>query len=98
MQDGVFAISTHGCIGVTDVSPGAITWPARAIVPAPRILGDIPADRSLVADLRGCDQFGCLAQNSIFFQYNRILCDFGERRHRANLHAVGGLTDSLEFL
>src|ERR1700756_2201135 len=98
MQDCVFAISTDGCIGVTDVSSRAITRPAGAVIPAARILGNIAADRTLVPDLGGSDHFGCLCQHSVFLPYDSILCNFGERGHRSNMHTIRGLADSPQFV
>src|SRR5579864_768090 len=98
MQDGVLAISAHRCIGITDVSSRAITRPAGAVIPAARILGNIAADRPLIPDLGGCDHFACLCQHSEFLPYDGILCNFGERGHRSNMHTIRSLAGTPEFV
>src|SRR5215469_531406 len=97
-EDCMFAISADWCVGVAEVASRAIAGPAGAVVPAPGILGDISADRALIADLRGSDQLGCLRQQTIVLPYDGVLRNIGKGGHRSDFHATGDVPNSLQFV
>ena len=90
VKNRVLAIPAGGRIRVTDISRGAIARPARPVIPTARILRYVAADGSLIANLRRSRQFGALRQKAVLFRDERVLHDFGERRHGTDLDT--GLT------
>ena len=62
LEDRMLAIDRRRRVGVADVAAGAVARPAGAVVVAPRVLADVAADRSLIADLRRGDDARRLRQ------------------------------------
>ena len=87
-EDRVLAVERLRRIGVADVAAGAIARPARAVIPAARILRHVAADRPLIANLRRRRRFGAFEQNPVALAHDGMPNHFGERRHRANLETV----------
>src|SRR5262249_41885355 len=75
---------------------GAIARKPVAVVPAARVLGEIAADRSGVADLRARDATRCIGQHAVFRPDHRIALDLGQGRQRADLDAIRGFADPFE--
>jgi len=97
VEDRVLAVHRGRRVGVADVAAGAVAGPAAAVVPAARVLRDVAAERALVADLRRGDQLRRFHQQAELFAHQRVLDDFRERRHRADLEAAVGFLDALEL-
>src|SRR5207237_1047448 len=47
-KNRMFPVHCGRRVGITDVSTGTVAEPARAVIPASRVLRDIAADRALV--------------------------------------------------
>src|SRR5208337_3137440 len=97
MQDRVFAVAALWCVGIADVPPGAVARPTRSVIPAARILGYVAADCALVSDLRRRHYLRALRQQLVLLSDDGMLDYFRQRGHRADLDAVGGGPNSLEF-
>src|SRR5437762_1049455 len=87
-EDGVLAVDRFGGVRIADVSAGAVARPAGTVIPAARVLRDVAADRSLVADLRRGCRFGRVHQDGVALADDRVAHDIAERRHRADLEAA----------
>src|SRR5690606_14180629 len=95
----VLAVLPFGRIRVAGISAGAITVHAVAVVPAARVLTEIPADRSGIADLRARDLRRGLGQHAEARTNHVAALDLGQRRQRADLDAaVRRLADPLQGL
>ena len=87
-EDAVLAIHRRGRVGVADVAAGAVAVPAVAVVPAPRVLHQVPAQRPLVADLRRRHQLRRLGQQPVLAAHVRVPDDLAQLRHRPDRQAA----------
>src|SRR5207247_7587927 len=95
--DRVLAVHRGRRAGVADVAARAITGPAAAVIPAACVLRHVAAQGALVPNLRRGDELGGLHQNRELLAHYRMLDDFSERRHRADLEAAVGLLDAVQL-
>jgi hypothetical protein len=94
----MLAVDRGRRVGVADIAAGTVAGPAAAVVPAARVLRHVAANRSLISDLRRGYVLGRFHQNRILLANDRVLDDFGERRHRADLDAAIRLADAAQLL
>src|SRR5450755_3295069 len=97
MQNRVLAIAALRCISVANVAAGTVTRPTAAVIPAARVLRNIPADGSLVADLGRSHDLRGLRQQTILLLDDGMVHYFGERGHGADLDAIAGRANSAQF-
>src|ERR1019366_1958759 len=88
VQNRVLAIAALRCIGVANVAAGTVTRPTSAVIPAARVLRNITADGSLVADLGRRHNLRGLRQQTILLLDDGMIHDFSECGHRADLDTV----------
>src|SRR5262245_55026805 len=93
----MFPVECFRCVGVANVAAGAVARPTRPVVPAARVLRNIPADGSLIANLRRRCGFGGFRQDGESLADCSMTCDLGESRHCANLETAAGFANSTKF-
>src|ERR1700730_437077 len=95
----MLAVDGRRGIGVADVAAGAVAGPPAAVIPATRVLRNIPANRALVANLRRSHEFGGLRQNRILLSDQRMPHYVAKNRRSADLDAdIGRCFHTSEFL
>src|SRR6266851_9463550 len=85
-------------IGVANVAAGTVARPTSAVIPAARILRDIAAECSLIADLRRCHHFRSLHQQPILLFNDGVIHYFRERGHGADFDTIATRANSPQFL
>ena len=98
VQNGMLTVAALRRIGVANVAAGAIARPTAAVIPAARVLRNIAAERSLIADLRRCHQLRSLRQQTILLLDDGMIHHLSERGHRADLDAIARRANSPQFL
>src|SRR5262249_165435 len=97
VENRVFPVAPVWGIRVTDVSVRAVAGPAGPVIPAAGVLRDVPADGSLIADLRRSHRFGGPGEEAVFLLNESLARHICQRRHGADLDAVRCTAHSLEF-
>ena len=93
----MLAIQARRRICIANISAGAIAGPASAVIPTPRVLGNIAADRPLVANLRGGGGLGSVRQDAVFLAHHRVAYHFCEGGHRANFQPIANCANAAQL-
>src|SRR5712691_11427274 len=93
----MFTIQASRSIRIANIAAGAIAGPATAVVPTPRILGNIAADGTLIADLRGGGRLGSVRKDAVLLTHHRMAYHFCESGHRANLEPIANCANRSEL-
>src|ERR1035438_10416086 len=94
----MLAVASLRCIGIANVAAGAVARPTASVIPAARVLRNIAAECSLVADLRRRHQFRGLRQQTVLLLDDGMIHHLGERGHGADLDTIAGRANSAQFL
>src|ERR1700733_6190263 len=93
----MLAIAALRSIGVTNISTGAVAWPASAVIPATRVLRNISAECALIANLRRGGEFRALREQTETLLHQRRVHNFAERGHRADFDAFTICANAAKF-